>query len=119
QEDTPEDIGNEYLIEQLSRILEQEEGFRIADRKSRSIYPIDEDESSVPDGSGYIGDDKNLPSFYPNIELFKNYLAEIDNYNIFGCSLIFFSEIECFCKNSHMSSGQISVSCPICISGAH
>ncbi|CAF1449875.1 unnamed protein product [Rotaria magnacalcarata] len=69
QEDTPEDIGNEYLIEQLSRILEQEEGFRIADRKSRSIYPIDEDESSVPDGSGYIGDDKNLPSFYPNMSI--------------------------------------------------
>ncbi|CAF4939653.1 unnamed protein product [Rotaria socialis] len=119
QEDAPEDIDNDSLIEQLSQILEQEEGFRIADHKPRSMYQTGEDESSVPDGSGdFIGDEK-LPSFYSNIELFKNYLAGIDSCNIFGCNLIFFSEIKCFCKNSHMSSGHISVSCRVCISGAH
>ncbi|CAF3173678.1 unnamed protein product [Rotaria socialis] len=69
QEDAPEDIDNDSLIEQLSQILEQEEGFRIADHKPRSMYQTGEDESSVPDGSGdFIGDEK-LPSFYSNMSI--------------------------------------------------
>lgn len=68
QDDTPDDIDNESLIEQLSQIIEQEEGFRIADRKQRSLRFTGDDDSDVFDGSGDIVGD-NLPPFYSNMSI--------------------------------------------------
>lgn len=65
EQDTPDDINNDLLIEQLSQILEQEEGFRIADRKQRSVYSTDE----IFDGSGDLLEDENLPPFYSNMSI--------------------------------------------------
>jgi len=69
QQDTVDDISNELLIEQLSQILEQEEGFQIVDRKKRSLYPIDDDQTRIFDGSGDIIEDEDLPPFYSNMSI--------------------------------------------------
>ncbi len=69
QQDTVDDINNELLIEQLSQILEQEEGFQIVDRKKRSLYPIDDDQTRIFDGSGDIVEDEDLPPFYSNMSI--------------------------------------------------
>ncbi|UJR09447.1 hypothetical protein I4U23_013686 [Adineta vaga] len=70
QQDTSDDINNELLIEELSRILEREEGFRLNDRQQRSIHPIDEDQTRIFDGSGDdISEDKDLPPLYSNMTL--------------------------------------------------
>jgi hypothetical protein len=69
QQDTSDDINNELLIEQLSQILEQEEGFRVVDRKHRSIYPTNDDQTRIFDGSGDIIEDKDLPLFYSNTSI--------------------------------------------------
>ena len=68
QRDTSDDLHNDRLIEQLSEILEQEEGFRIVDRKRREIYPNNADEASIFDGSGDLFDD-DLPPFYSNMSI--------------------------------------------------
>ena len=69
QQDASEDLNNELLIEQLSRILEEEEGFRLNDRHKRSIYPIGQDETTIFDGSGDALESKDLPPLYPNMTL--------------------------------------------------
>jgi len=69
QQDTSDDINNELLIEQLSRILEQEEGFRIVDRKQRSIYRTGVDGGRIFDGSGDIIEDVDLPPVYTNMSI--------------------------------------------------
>jgi hypothetical protein len=69
QQDTSDDINNELLIEQLSRILEQEEGFRIVDRKQRSIIPTGDDGNMIFDGSGDIIGDGEVPTFYANMSV--------------------------------------------------
>jgi hypothetical protein len=69
QQDTSDDINNELLIEQLSRILEQEEGFRIVDRKQRSIIPTGDDGNMIFDGSGDINEDGEVPTFYANMSV--------------------------------------------------
>jgi hypothetical protein len=69
QDDASDDINNELLIEELSRILEQEEGFRIIDRKQRSIYPTGDDQTRIFDGSGDSLEDEELPPFYSNMSI--------------------------------------------------
>ena len=69
QQDASEDLNNELLIGQLSRILEQQEGFRLNDRQKRSMYPIGEDETPIFDGSGDVLENKDLPPFYSNMTL--------------------------------------------------
>lgn len=69
QEDTSDDINNELLIEQLSRILEQEEGFRIIDRKQRSLYSTGDDQTRFFDGSGDSMEDEDIPPFYSNMSI--------------------------------------------------
>ncbi|CAF3700839.1 unnamed protein product [Adineta steineri] len=64
QQDTFDDINNELLIEQLSHIIEQQEGLTIIDRKQRSI-----DETSIYDGSGDLFDDGDLPVFTGNLSV--------------------------------------------------
>jgi len=66
QQDTSDDINNDLLIEQLSQILEQEEGFRIVNRKKRFI---NDDQTDIFDGSGDIIDDEDLPPFYSNMSI--------------------------------------------------
>ncbi|CAF1148680.1 unnamed protein product [Rotaria sordida] len=68
QDDTSNDIDNEFLIEQLSRILEQEEGFRLDDRKQRSIYSTNNDEIGIFDGSGDL-ESEELPPVYSNMSI--------------------------------------------------
>ncbi|CAF3656194.1 unnamed protein product [Rotaria sp. Silwood1] len=68
QDDTSNDIDNKFLIEQLSRILEQEEGFRIADRKQRSIYSTSDDNTRIFDGSGDL-ESEELPPVYSNMSI--------------------------------------------------
>lgn len=65
EKETSDDINNEFLIEQLSQILEQEDGFRIIDRKQRSLF----DETEIFDGSGDIIEDEYLPPFYSNMSI--------------------------------------------------
>lgn len=65
EQETSDDINNDLLIEQLSQILEQEEGFRIADRKQRSLYTTDE----VYDGSGDRPLDVVSPSTFSNLSI--------------------------------------------------
>jgi hypothetical protein len=69
QQDTSDDINNDLLIEQLTQILEQEEGFQIVDRKQRSIYPTD----NIYDGSGDVfeDEDEDLPPFYSNMSIIQ------------------------------------------------
>jgi hypothetical protein len=69
QQDTSDDINNELLIEQLSRILEQEEGFRIVDRKQRAIYRTGVDGGRIFDGSGDIIEGEDLPPVYTNMSI--------------------------------------------------
>jgi hypothetical protein len=69
QQDTSDDINDELLIEQLSRILEEEEGFRIVDRKQRPIDSIDDYETEIFDGSGDIIKDEPLPPVYSNMSI--------------------------------------------------
>lgn len=69
EEKTSDDIDNQSLIEQLSRILEQEEGLRIADRKPRSVYPTGDEDTSIYDGSGDLLDDEFLPPYYSNMSI--------------------------------------------------
>jgi hypothetical protein len=66
QEDASDDINNDLLIEQLSEILEQEEGFRIVDHQQRS----NDKQTMIFDGSGDdILEDKDLPPFYTNMSI--------------------------------------------------
>ena len=60
-DDTSDDINNDLLVEQLSQILEQEEGFRIVDHQQRS----DLQSNLIFDGSG----DEELPTIYTNISI--------------------------------------------------
>ena len=69
EQDTSDDINNDLLIEQLSQILEHEEGFQIIDRKQRSLYSNNDNQRETFDGSGDIIDDENLPPFYSNISI--------------------------------------------------
>jgi hypothetical protein len=69
QQDTSDDINDELLIEQLSRILEQEEGFRVVDRKQRPMNFMDDDGTEVFDGSGDIIHDEPLPPVYSNMSI--------------------------------------------------
>ncbi len=78
QQDTTDDINNDLLIEQLSQILEQEEGFRIVDHQQRS----DEQSTMIFDGSGdpFVEDEK-LPIFYSNISIIAfTMVSEIINH---------------------------------------
>ncbi|CAF4178681.1 unnamed protein product, partial [Rotaria sp. Silwood2] len=68
QDDTSNDIDNDFLIEQLSQILQQEEGFRIADRKQRSIYSTGDDDTGMFDGSGDL-ESEELPPVYSNMSI--------------------------------------------------
>ena len=63
EQNITDDISNDAIIEQLSQILEQEEGFRIVDREQRSI------DTRVYDGSGDEYEDYDIPPFYLNMSI--------------------------------------------------
>jgi len=58
---------NDLLIQQLSQILEEEEGFRIINHTNQSIKTSDIE--TFIDGSGEFIEDEELPIFYSNMSL--------------------------------------------------
>jgi hypothetical protein len=58
---------NDLLIQQLSQILEEEEGFRIVNHTNQSIKICDIE--TFIDGSGDIIKDDELPPFYSNMSV--------------------------------------------------
>ncbi len=58
---------NDLLIQQLSQILEEEEGFRIVNHINQSIKTSDIE--TFIDGSGEFIDDEELPIFYSNMSI--------------------------------------------------
>ena len=64
-------FNDELLVEQLSRIIEQEESFNVVDRKKRSVYSYDDnsDGTSIFDGSGDSISNEVVPPFYSNMSI--------------------------------------------------
>jgi hypothetical protein len=58
---------NEFIIQQLSQILEEEEGFRIVNHTHQSIKTSDIE--TFIDGSGDLIEDDELPIFYTNMSI--------------------------------------------------
>lgn len=59
---------NDLLIQKLSQILEEEEGFRIVNHTNQSFQNFDM--NTFIDGSGDFIDDEELPIFYSNMSIF-------------------------------------------------
>jgi hypothetical protein len=76
-DDTSDDINNDLLIEQLSQILEQEEGFRIVDHQQR----FNAQPNMIFDGSGDTSVEDELPIIYSNISIIAfTMVSEIINH---------------------------------------
>jgi hypothetical protein len=69
-DDDLNDDTNDTLVEQLSQILRDEEGFRLVNRERRSI-PADEFDRTFVDGSGDPLEDEESPHppFYSNMSI--------------------------------------------------
>lgn len=79
EHETPDDS---LWLAQLSRLLEDEEGFRLVDAERRAIFSSD-DQRHVFDGSGEMIDEEDLPPIYSNmsviaVTLVSSYSSSID-----------------------------------------